>query len=154
MSDALTDALTGGCLCGAVRYAVQSGFRMKPYACHCTDCQRRSGSSFGIQLAVAETDIRVVGAMIEGRHVQPSGAVAHIFACPDCLTRLYTTNERRPGVANLRAGTLDNSPALVPAAHFWVGSKQSWIVLPDGVPALATQPETPAQWVVLLGVEP
>jgi hypothetical protein len=124
---------------------------MRPYACHCHDCQRRTGSAFGIQLGVAEADLSVEGQVIEGRHVQPSGAVAGIFACAACLTRLWTTNDQRPGFANLRAGTLDNSPEIVPAAHFWVGSKQPWIVLPADVPALDAQPASPAEWMQLLG---
>lgn len=147
----MTDMLSGRCLCGSVRYTVRPGFRMRPYACHCHDCQRRTGSAFGIQLAVAEADLAIEGEVIEGRHLQPSGAVAGIFACPGCLTRLWTTNDRRPGIVNLRAGTLDDSPAIEPAAHFWIGSKQPWIVLPVGVPALDTQPQSPTEWMQLLG---
>ncbi|MGB3847346.1 aldehyde-activating protein [Sphingopyxis sp. YF1] len=144
-------ALAGRCLCDSVRYTVRPGFRMRPYACHCHDCQRRSGSAFGIQLGVAEADLVVEGEVIEGRHVQPSGAVAGIFACPVCLTRLWTTNDQRPGFANLRAGTLDNSPEIEPAAHFWIRSKQPWIVLPEDVVALDTQPQSPDEWMRLLG---
>ncbi len=149
MSEAPT--LGGRCLCGMVRYSVRPGFRMRPYACHCHDCQRRTGSAFGIQLGVAEADLSVEGKVMEGRHVQPSGAVAGIFACPACLTRLWTNNDRRPGIVNLRAGTLDNSPEIEPAAHFWVSSKQPWIVLPEDVAVLDTQPQSPAEWMQLLG---
>jgi len=149
----MSGALAGRCLCGAVRYRVRPGFRMRPYACHCHDCQRRTGSAFGIQLAVAEADLDVEGEVLEGRHVQPSGAVAGIFACSACLTRLWTSNDRRPGIVNLRAGTLDDSPTLEPAAHFWTSSKQPWIALPADVPALAAQPETPGEWMQLLGPE-
>lgn len=145
------DTLRGRCLCGMVRYTVRPGLRMRPYACHCHDCQRRTGSAFGIQLGIAEVDLSVEGEVMEGRHVQPSGAVAGIFACAACLTRLWTTNDRRPGIVNLRAGTLDNSPEIEPAAHFWISSKQPWIVLPEGVVALDTQPQSPAEWMQLLG---
>lgn len=143
--------LGGRCLCGMVRYSVRPGFRMRPYACHCHDCQRRTGSAFGIQLGVVEADLSFEGEVMEARHAQPSGAVASIFACPACLSRLWVTNDRRPGMANLRAGTLDNSPEIEPAAHFWVSSKQPWIALPEGVTALDTQPQSPAEWMQLLG---
>lgn len=143
--------LTGRCLCGKVRYTVRPGFRMRPYACHCHDCQRRTGSAFGIQLGVAEADLSVEGEVVEGRHVQPSGAVAGIFACSACLTRLWTSNDQRPGIVNLRAGTLDTSPGIEPAAHFWVSSKQPWIMLPADAIALDTQPQSPAEWMQLLG---
>ena len=142
--------LSGGCLCGAVRYRAAPGFRLKPYACHCTDCQTRTGGAVGLQLSVMEADLTIEGDLVEGRHVQPSGAVAGIFACSKCLTRIYTSNDQRFGIVNLRAGTLDDSEDLVPAAHFWTRSKQPWMTIPDDVPSLPTQPETPEQWLTLL----
>jgi len=148
----MTDALEGGCLCGATRYRVAPGLRLAPYACHCTECQTRSGSAFGIQLGVAEADLEVTGPTIEGHHAQKSGAVARIVACRDCLTRLYTANDRRPGIVNLRAGTLDTSASLVPAFHIWTASRQPWVVIPVDVPALAGQPADAAEWAELLGL--
>jgi hypothetical protein len=142
--------LTGACLCGAVTYHVDGGPRFNAYACHCTDCQRRSGSAFGIQLAVMETALTVAGATISGTHVQPSGAVAGIVACAACLTRLYTTNDRRPGIVNLRAGTIDGAAHIAPVAHMWVTQKHDWIVIPEAAQSFATQPESPEAWAAVL----
>lgn len=142
--------LEGGCLCGAVRYSVAPGLRFNSYACHCKDCQTRSGSAFGIQLGVMVADLVVTGTVIKGRHVQPSGAVAGIFACADCLTKVYTTNDRRPGFANIRAGTLDDSERLVPGFHLWTASKQPWVTIPQDVPALAGSPGSLEEWRALL----
>jgi len=147
----MSETLTGGCLCGAVRYSVRPGFRLKPYACHCTDCQRRSGSAFAIQLGVMAADLTIEGETITGFHVQPSGAKAGIHACKQCLTRIYTDSDQRPGIANLRAGTLDTSRDMVPALHLWIASKQPWLTLPDDVPALPGQPRTPEEWMRYLG---
>lgn len=93
-----------------------------------------------------EADFDVEGDLVEGSHVQPSGAIAGIFACRKCLSRIYTTNNLRPGVVNLRAGTLDLSPTLTPFAHFWTSQKQPWVILPENAPALETQPATPEDW--------
>lgn len=142
----MADLLTGGCLCEAVRYTVRQTMRFQSYVCHCTDCQTRSGSAFGIQLSVLTGDLEVSGALLKGEHVQPSGAVAGIYACEKCLTRIYTDNDRRPGIANLRAGTLDNSQALAPATHLWVSSKLSWVVIPEEAVAMDRQPEDMAGW--------
>jgi hypothetical protein len=150
----MTEVLTGGCLCGAVRYRADQTLRFQSYACHCTDCQTRSGSAFGIQLAVRTSDLTVEGELLRGEHVQPSGAVAGIYACKVCLTRLYTDNDCRPGIVNLRAGTLDNSAALVPAAHLWVSSKVPWVVIPDDAIAMERQPEDQAGWLMILKPEP
>ncbi len=146
----MTETISGGCLCGAVRYAWTGDTRFNIYACHCKDCQTRTGSAFGLQLGVTEGGFSISGPVIEGAHVQPSGAIAAIFACEKCLTRLYTTNALRPGVLNIRAGTLDDSSAIVPGFHLWIKSKQPWVVIPDDVPALETQPATPLDWLVLL----
>ena len=142
----MADLLTGGCLCEAVRYTVRQTMRFQSYVCHCTDCQTRSGSAFGIQLSVLTGDLEVSGALLKGEHVQPSGAVAGIYACEKCLTRIYTDNDRRPGIANLRAGTLDNSQALAPATHLWVSSKLPWVVIPEEAVAMDRQPEDMVGW--------
>lgn len=142
----MTDAITGGCLCGMVRYWADRTVRFQAYACHCTDCQTRSGSAFGIQLAVLASDLSVEGELLRGEHVQPSGAVAGIFACKNCLTRIYTDNNLRPGIGNLRAGTLDDSASLVPAAHLWVSSKLTWVVIPENVIVFDRQPSDQAGW--------
>jgi len=133
-----------------VRYTVQRQVKFTPYACHCKDCQTRSGSAFGLQLTAMSSEICIEGEVIEGRHVQPSKGVAGIIACRTCLTRLYTTNDQRPGIISIRAGTLDDSDQLVPGFHLWVTSKQPWIVIPDDVPALETQPMDLADWQRLL----
>ena len=144
------ETLQGGCTCGTVRYSVKPGFLFKLYACHCTDCQTRTGSAFGLQLAVFPADISVSGDTSCGEYSAPSGAQVKVFGCSKCLTRLYTTNDRNP-LAAIRAGTLDNSNELVPFAHFWVGSKQPWVIIPEDAAALETQPRSPEDWVKLLG---
>ena len=150
----MPEVLIGGCLCGALRYSVRHTLRFQSYACHCTDCQTRSGSAFGIQRAVLASDLEVSGELIRGEHVQPSGAVAGIFACTKCLTRIYTDNDKRPGIVNLRAGTLDTSAELVPTAHLWVGSKLPWVVIPRDAIVMQQQPEDQAGWLEIFKPEP
>jgi hypothetical protein len=150
----MAQVLTGGCLCRKTLYKVVLTMRFRSYACHCTDCQRRSGSAFGIQQSVLTGDLTVEGEILRGEHVQPSGAIAGIYACKHCLTRLYTDNNMRPGIANLRAGTLDNSSSMTPAAHLWVQSKQPWVVIPDDAIVMNTQPADTAGWMAIFKPEP
>ena len=142
--------LSGGCLCSAVRYRLTEQFRMPPYACHCTDCQSRTGSAFSEHMLVGEADIHVEGEVDAGTFVQPSGAQSTMIGCPRCKTRLYAVNSERPGMASLRCGTLDRSAEVVPAAHIWVDSKQPWIILPEGTPTVAEQPRSNEEWTALL----
>lgn len=150
----MTEIMTGGCLCGKVRYSVNQTLRFQSYACHCSDCQRRTGSAFGIQQSVLSNDLTVEGELLRGEHVQPSGAVAGIYACKHCLTRIYTDNSLRPGIANLRAGTLDHSSSMIPAAHLWVQSKQPWVIIPDDAITMDTQPADTAGWLAIFKPEP
>ena len=143
--------LTGGCLCGAVRYTLREGMRFRPYACHCTDCQARTGSAFSEHMLFALADLAITGPLDTGTVTQPSGAISTITGCAVCKARIYAENAARPGFASLRCGTLDRSAEVVPAAHLWVRSKQPWIVLPEGVPALAEQPGSQAEWIALVG---
>lgn len=143
--------LTGGCLCGAVRYTLRDGFRMRPYACHCTDCQSRTGTAFSEHMQFVLADLEVAGELDEGRFHQPSGAKATIYGCAVCKARIYATNDRRAGMASLRCGTLDDSASLVPAAHIWVKSKQPWITLPEDAVTMDEQPRTPEAWMQLVG---
>ncbi|MEO1044729.1 MAG: GFA family protein [Pseudomonadota bacterium] len=150
MSALLQGELEGGCNCGAVRYRLREGFRLSPYACHCTDCQTRTGSAFSEHMLFREDDLDIEGPLSIGTMVQPSGAVSRVYGCAKCMARIYATNDRRAGFASLRCGTLDNSKHLSPAAHIWVGSKQPWIILPDGVPTVETQPMNETEWLELL----
>lgn len=143
--------LTGGCLCGAVRYKLNPGFRMRPYVCHCTDCQRQTGASFNFLMNVMEKDLEIEGDLNEGRSIKPSGAVSRIMGCAKCMSRIYAVNAHRPGLAGIRVGTLDNSKEISPAAHIWIKSKQPWIIIADDVPTLETQPQSSEEWLQFVG---
>ena len=144
--------LSGGCLCGAVRYTLREGFRLNPYACHCTDCQTRTGSACSEHMLFAEADIELTGELDRGEYDQPSGAHSRIYGCARCKARIYAVNDSRQGMASLRCGTLDNSSDLVPAAHVWVKSKQPWIGLPDDAKTLDEQPRDNQAWIELVGM--
>ena len=60
--------------------------------------------------------------------------------CPDCGTRIYHKPEWRKGTVSVKPGTLDDTRFLQPDLHIWTGSKQPWIIIPDGIEAHDTQP--------------
>lgn len=107
------------------------------YCCHCRDCQSWSGSAFSQQAVVPEAAISVIGPVIDYTFQSPGGSQSHQRLCGICHARIYNTNSARPGIAVVRAGTLDASDALVPRAHIWVKRKQPWVVIADDVPAFA-----------------
>jgi hypothetical protein len=144
--------LTGGCLCGAVRYTLREGMRLNPYACHCTDCQSRTGSAFSEHMLFALGDLAIDGELDIGEYDQPSGAHSRIFGCVKCKARIYATNDTREGMASLRCGTLDSSASFVPAGHVWVKSKQPWIGLPNDAKVMDEQPRSTEEWVAFVGM--
>ena len=126
---------TGGCRCGAVRYALALEALPRTYACHCRDCQTWSGSAFSQQTFLPEASLSVIGPLVVYELATPSGRVSTQRMCSVCHTRIYNSNSARPGIVVVRAGTLDRSDELDVVAHIWVRRKQPWLSLPEGVPA-------------------
>ncbi len=125
---------------------------MNPYACHCTDCQSRTGTAFSEHMLFAQQDMELTGEIDAGEFRQPSGANSRILGCARCKARIYAVNDTREGMASLRCGTLDSSASVVPAAHVWVKSKQPWIGLPNDARTLDEQPRTTDEWIQLVGL--
>ena len=144
--------LTGKCACGAVTYALSDGMRMNPYACHCTDCQARTGSAFSEHMLIARADLDVQGELDVGTLIQPSGAKSSIYGCAICKSRIFAENNERVGFASLRCGTLDNSTDVEPKAHIWVKSKQKWLQLPVNSTQMDEQPRSNDEWLSLVGL--
>lgn len=131
------ERLEGGCRCGAVRYRLGVPAFPKAYACHCRDCQTWSGSAFSLQVVVPEEAIEVTGEphlfeLATGEDEERR--VSRQRGCATCMTRVFNTNTRRPGLAVLRAGTLDRSDELNVIAHIWVSRKVGGIDIPESVP--------------------
>lgn len=144
------EELSGGCNCGAVRYRLKPGERLPMYACHCTDCQTRTGSAFSEHMLVEVGDLEVSGPLAEGTIKQASGAVSTVYGCERCLARVYATSDRPGSLASLRCGTLDDSATLSPVAHIWTSSMQPWITLPADAPTHRTQPDSDEGWIAFL----
>jgi hypothetical protein len=137
--------LTGGCLCGAIRYEVTQP-PLKVYACHCLDCQRITSSAFSIGVTIPGEAFRQTGKEAVGLPggITASGRVKTRWVCPDCGTTLYggpRLGTEPPGYnRTIRGGTLDDTSWLKPTMHFWTRSKQPWVVMPDGDACYDTQP--------------
>ncbi len=131
---------TGGCQCGEVRYEVV-GTPRKLIVCHCTDCQRQSGSAFGMTLVVNEADFRLTQGEVKTFASKSAAGRAKLGAfCPQCGTRIYHKPEWRPGTVSVKPGTLDDTSGLRPDMHIWISSKQPWVTIPDRVKTHDTNP--------------
>jgi hypothetical protein len=131
----MAGSIEGGCRCGAIRYRVAMDRLPGVYACHCRDCQTWSGSAFGLQFILPEGQLEVTGDVALYERTSPeSGRTSRQRGCPICLTRIYNTNSARPGLAVVRAGTLDRSDELKIVAHIWTKRKMDGIEISPAVP--------------------
>jgi hypothetical protein len=136
--------LTGGCLCGALRYEI-SELPLMTYTCHCIDCQHLTGSAFSLAITVPDTAFRLTkGEPRVLRRTAESGRIVERWLCPECGSWIVGSPQpdATPGemIRRVRAGTLDDTSWLRPIAHFWARSKQPWVVLPEGDQIFETQP--------------
>lgn len=134
---------TGGCQCGAVRYEI-TGPPEVVYACHCTECQRQSGSAFAMAAVIPQKHFRLTrGAPEMFARATSETKTMECWFCQACGTRLY----HMPGGSsypnrNVKPGTLDDTSWLSPTIHFWTRSAQKWVVIPEDAVRYDTQPET------------
>ena len=141
--------LSGSCICGSVTFTAR-GRPDRAYACHCGDCQKRSGSAFAMMLPVARSKFRVDGETTTIDQKEANGVVAQLHLCTNCLTRIYTLNPIWTDLVILRVGTLADTRAVRPAFHIWTESRQRWLTLPSDAPQFETQPASPDEWRALL----
>lgn len=130
----MTPPLTGGCLCGAVRYEISEPLVTAGY-CHCTRCQRRSGTAASVQARIVPGSLRIVsGAELVGSFDPPAGGASKCF-CTACGGALWSRSPDDPELLAVRLGTFDADPGIRPSYHQYVAYAVPWEPLPDdGLP--------------------
>jgi len=131
--------ITGGCLCGAVRYACESD-PLLCVTCHCKNCQRQAGSALSVIIGVPEGAVTFEGTLKTYNDTGDSGATVRRQFCPECGSPVFTRVDSPPGMMFIKAGTLDDTSILKPAFHCYAKSKQDWVDLGD-TPSFETVPE-------------
>ena len=99
----------GGCLCGRVRYSVNST-PTRVTICHCKFCQRATGSAFLVEPIFDEANFSIISgeAKIYDHRSDGSGKIVHVHFCENCGTKLYLTFERFLQVVGIYGGTFDD----------------------------------------------
>jgi hypothetical protein len=144
---ATRDTFEGGCTCRAIRYRMTSP-PMFVHACHCRWCQRETGTAFALN-ALIESD-RV--ALLQGTPEivdtpSNSGRGQKIARCPNCRIALWSNyGGGGDAIRFVRVGTLDNPDRFPPDIHIFTMSKQPWVVLPEGAPAVPEYYESKKYW--------
>jgi len=116
---------SGRCLCGAVQFQ-SSGPAVFQGNCYCSDCRRESGSGHITAVAVPDPTLHVTGATRDFTKAADSGQTIRNTFCPVCGTTLFTHPSGLPGLALLRAGTLDDVTAVQPQINMYVANAPAW----------------------------
>jgi hypothetical protein len=122
--------LTGGCLCGGVRFELSSPPAFAGY-CHCTRCQRRTGTAASAQARVDGRDFRFVrgeGLVKAWRH--PDGGFEKHF-CGECGGQLFSRDPDDHSIMSIRLGAFDGDPGVRPSSRAFVAYAAAWERIPD-----------------------
>lgn len=125
--------LTGGCLCGGVRFEITAPLGDAGY-CHCTRCQRRTGTAAAISAVVQPGTLRVTQGEELIRTWEPDSGYPKVF-CSNCGGALWSRAPDDPDKKGVRLGAIDGDPGIRPEAHIWTSSAAPWEPIPDdGLP--------------------
>ena len=131
---------TGGCACGAIRYTV-SEEPLISYCCHCTECQKRTSSAFGVSAMIAADSLTIErGTPKERTRKGESGNELTINFCGDCGSSLFSAPKARPQIRVLYAGTLDAPGELPVQLNIWTDSAMPWVHMDPNLPKEPRQP--------------
>jgi hypothetical protein len=118
-----------------VRYVVTTE-PIRLSACHCKECQRQSGSAFGMSMLVKTDSLTVTGLTKQFTRIADSGNEVTGVFCPECGVRIYHVLKSIQDMVALKPGTLDYTSWLRPRSFLWMKSAQGWVPVPDDVEAL------------------
>ena len=125
--------LTGGCMCGRVRFEVSEPLVSAGY-CHCTRCQRRTGTAASVSGRIAPGSLRILSGDELVDAYEPEDGFVKVF-CSACGSQLWSRHPTDPDVISVRLGSFDADPGIRPSYRQFVAYAASWETIPnDGLP--------------------
>ena len=135
-------AITGGCLCGAVRYESKTP-PITARVCWCRLCQKIGAGGPTVNVAFATAGFTVTGALSDYSSTADSGSIMHRRFCPQCGSHLFSEAESRPHLVVVRVGSLDDPEIGKPAMTIWTTEAPSWACIDPDLPRAEGQPPPP-----------
>ena len=124
--------VTGGCLCGAVRFEVDGPF-VRAGHCHCSRCRKHSGAAVCTQARVRREHFHLLRGAERVRVFEPAGGAVKAF-CDACGSSLFGGNWPEGEEVSIRMGALDGDPGIRPQYHTFVDSRAPWDEITDSLP--------------------
>lgn len=136
----MSDAYTGGCACGAVRYEI-SGEPIFSNHCQCRDCQRVSGTGHGSYLTFAgRKSVTLTGKATQRDVTGDSGGVKTHGFCPSCGSPVYLTFAGNPELFTVHAASLDDPGRYQPQVVTYAIRGHAWDRLDPALPKFDRMP--------------
>jgi hypothetical protein len=133
-------AMSGGCMCGAVRYEIDAE-PVTAFVCHCRACQYVSGGAGANVLIVPRDSVRLTrGELRTYWSVADSGAQIGRRFCEVCGTPILSDLESQPDLLVVKAGSLDDPAGFKPTANLWTDAAQPWHRLEPDIPSFPQGP--------------
>jgi hypothetical protein len=140
----MSDAVTGSCLCGAIRFAIDAAVK-ELRACHCRNCQKASGAGGSVNAVVPSSAFRITkGTPRRYSARADSGRLLHRHFCGDCGSPIYSQRETTPDIVVVRAGAFDDAGEMKIASNIWTKSARSWSYIDPASTQHPGQPDAPA----------
>jgi len=114
------------CNCGALTLTLSGPSRLV-IACHCVDCQRRTGAPFGVGAFYPVEAVAISGTAKEFTRAAASGGRVHTYFCPECGSAVYWKAENLPQLLGVAVGALVEPNYPAPARSIFEQSKHHWV---------------------------
>jgi hypothetical protein len=122
--------VTGGCLCGRVRFELTTPATAAGY-CHCTRCQRRTGAAASAQARIDGRTLRLLQGEEFVKAWRPAAGGFEKCFCGECGAHLFSRNPDDPAEMSVRLGAFDGDPGVRPSWRAYVAYAASWEPIPD-----------------------
>ena len=143
--DALSEPVTGSCLCGAIRFAIEVPVK-ELRACHCRNCQKASGAAGSVNAVVPSASFRLTQGKPKRYSARAdSGRLLHRHFCAECGSPIYSQRDTTPETVVVRAGLFDNAGEMRIVSNIWTKSARPWAHIDPASTQHPGQPDAPAK---------
>jgi hypothetical protein len=118
------------CSCGALALSLPGPSNLV-VACHCTDCQRRTGAPFGVGAFYPVEVVTISGTPKQFTRASASGGKVHTYFCPNCGSTVYWKADNLPALIGVAVGALADPRYPAPVRSIFEQSKHAWVQI-DG----------------------
>ena len=117
------------CVCGAVALSLP-GPSALVVACHCIDCQRRTGAPFGVGAFYPAEAVTLSGTAKEFVRAAANGGKVRSYFCPDCGSTVYWKADNLPTMVGVAVGAMADPQYPAPVRSVFEQSKHAWVEIP------------------------